>query len=63
MSQALPLVAYPDLAGRVKAMQRDGSVYLPIVAVLFVMTFACTPLGRAERKHNIARLHHSPEQG
>ena len=24
MSQALPLVAYPDLEGRVKAMEEDG---------------------------------------
>ena len=31
MSQALPLVAYPDLEGRVKAMEEDGYAYLPKV--------------------------------
>ena len=31
MSQALPLVAYPDLEGQVKAMEEDGYAYLPKV--------------------------------
>ena len=31
MSQALSLVAYPDLEGRVKAMEEDGYAYLPKV--------------------------------
>ena len=31
MSQALPLVAYPDLENQVKAMEEDGYAYLPKV--------------------------------
>ncbi|MXZ02061.1 hypothetical protein F4Y93_15990, partial [Candidatus Poribacteria bacterium] len=31
MDQALPLVAYPDLENRVKAMEEDGYAYLPKV--------------------------------
>jgi hypothetical protein len=31
MSNALPLIAYPDLAGQVKAMEEDGYAYLPAV--------------------------------
>jgi len=31
MSQTLPLVAYPDLEGQVKAMEEDGYAYLPKV--------------------------------
>lgn len=29
MDNALPLVAHPDLASRVKALEEDGYVYLP----------------------------------
>src|SRR4029079_7780492 len=31
MSNTLPLIAYPDLAGQVKAMEEDGYAYLPAV--------------------------------
>ena len=31
MSQALPLVAYPDLESQVRAMEEDGYAYLPKV--------------------------------
>ena len=31
MAKALPLIAYPDLESRVKALENDGYVYLPKV--------------------------------
>lgn len=61
MSDALPLIAYPDLDSRVEALKRDGYVYLPGVLKTDEITAMQACMDRLEAIPENYDRHQTPE--
>jgi hypothetical protein len=58
-SASLPLVAYPDLAGQVEALERDGYAYLPgVLSAAEIAWHKGTPNRSAQTRY-LLQVHYS----
>lgn len=63
MAHPLPLVAYPDLAQQVEALERDGFVYLPGVLTTDEISALRNSMDRLEVIPESYDRHQTPEEG